>query len=151
MKTRGLCRGSLWLTTVSGLFVSVSGRGRDQSLQYAVCARYGYAKPSPCWYGGRRPPVSSALIHKTALQPTPITHRDHTYRLKQCRPYRVTLREGDVLYMPAYWHHEVCVARECVNFCVPCTYKKRRTFSFYCHSLETSWARKTFVAWRLLS
>ncbi|CAN0342343.1 unnamed protein product, partial [Discosporangium mesarthrocarpum] len=21
--------------------------------------------------------------------------------------YRVLLREGDVLYMPAYWHHEV--------------------------------------------
>ncbi|CAN0088184.1 unnamed protein product, partial [Sphacelaria rigidula] len=26
---------------------------------------------------------------------------------KRCRPYRVTLHEGDVLYMPAYWHHEV--------------------------------------------
>ena len=28
-------------------------------------------------------------------------------RLKRCRPYRVTLQEGDVLYMPAFWHHEV--------------------------------------------
>ncbi|CAM9293620.1 unnamed protein product [Ectocarpus sp. 6 AP-2014] len=28
-------------------------------------------------------------------------------RLKRCRPYRVVLQEGDVLYMPAFWHHEV--------------------------------------------
>eukprot|EP00903_Cladosiphon_okamuranus_P016604 g15317.t1 len=28
-------------------------------------------------------------------------------RLKRCRPYRVALHEGDVLYMPAFWHHEV--------------------------------------------
>ncbi|CAM9573509.1 unnamed protein product [Scytosiphon promiscuus] len=32
---------------------------------------------------------------------------DRHPRLKRCRPYRVTLREGDVLYMPAFWHHEV--------------------------------------------
>lgn len=30
-----------------------------------------------------------------------------TFRLNKCRPYRVTLQEGDVLYMPAFWHHEV--------------------------------------------
>ncbi|CAM9512172.1 unnamed protein product [Ectocarpus sp. 12 AP-2014] len=28
-------------------------------------------------------------------------------RLRLCRPYRVVLQEGDVLYMPAFWHHEV--------------------------------------------
>ena len=27
----------------------------------------------------------------------------------QATPYRALLQPGDTLYLPAYWHHEVCV------------------------------------------
>ena len=37
----------------------------------------------------------------------------------QATPYRALLQPGDTLYLPAYWHHEVCVYDYiCMHMCV---------------------------------